>query len=224
MKTYAVLTGDLIGSRELGTQKLQSAMALVRRLADEFAAVHANAMVSHPDVFRGDSWQLCLQSAHLAVTAAVFIRAGLKAGELDSRIGIGVGGVAALHEAKISESTGPAFVASGDALDGLAKDHTLGFKHAAEPAPTWAEAVRELVMPLLDVQVTGWSQRESFAVHGTLRQLTQQEIADLPAGRTREGTPPTRQAIQDALRRIVWTTHVGPVLTNLEKLLSQLLA
>jgi hypothetical protein len=220
MKNYAVLTGDLIGSRELSPARLEAAMALIRRLADEFAALHTGALVGRPDVFRGDSWQACLQVPALAVTSAVFFRAGLKAEELDCRIGIGIGAVATLHPDRISESTGPVFVASGDALDTLPKDRALGFKYAGESAPVWAEALRELIAPLLDVQLAGWSQRESAAVYGTLRSLTQNEIAELPSARTRDGHPPTRQAVHDALRRIAWSSHVEPVLAGILKLIS----
>ncbi len=221
MKTYAVLTGDLIGSRELSASRLEEAMALIRQLADEFEATEAGALVGRPDVFRGDSWQVCLQAPGRAVSAAVFFRAGLKAADLDSRIGIGLGGVATLHEEKVSESTGPAFVASGDALDALARDRTFGFNYAAEPTPAWAEALRDLVAPLLDVQITAWSQRESVAVYGTLRKLTQAAIAELPSARTRDGKSPTRQAVQDALRRISWSSHLEPVLTGIGELIER---
>lgn len=219
MKTYAVLTGDLVGSRELTPDRLEHAMGWIRQLATEFAEMHAGALVGRADVFRGDSWQVCLQRPGLAVTAAVFFRAGLKMEERDSRIGIGLGPVATLHEEKISESTGPAFVASGDALDSLGKDQMLGLKHAAEPPPAWAQALRELVIPLLDVQIVHWSQRESVAVYGTLRKLTQNAIADLPGARTREGKAPTRQAVQDALRRIHWSSHLHGVLDGVQRLL-----
>jgi hypothetical protein len=219
MKTYAVLTGDLIGSRELSPDRLEAAMALLRHLADEFGSVHASSVVGKLDVFRGDSWQVCLQRPALAMTAAVFLRAGLKAQDLDSRIGIGLGTVSVLHADKISESTGPAFVASGDALDTLPKDRSLGFKLAAEPPAEWAESLRELVTPLLDVQVAAWTQREAGAVYGALLDLKQSEIAELPDLRTKEGTAPTRQAVQDALRRVAWSTHLEPVLGGIRKLI-----
>ena len=77
-------------------------------------------------------------------------------------------------------------------------------------------ALRNWVAPLLDLQIGQWTQREAVAVYGTLRNLTQQAIAELPGARTREGSAPTRQAVQDALRRIGWASHVEPVLTSVE--------
>src|SRR5690606_18325316 len=124
--------------------------ALLRLLAQQFADVHDRTVVGMPDVFRGDSWQWCLQRPSLAFTAAVFLRAGLKSHDVDTRIGIGIGSVAVLHEEKISESTGPAFIASGEVLDGLEKDRTFGFRMAANKAPPWAQALQDVAAPLLD--------------------------------------------------------------------------
>ena len=217
MKEYAVLTGDLIGSRELAPERLAGAMDRIRSLAAEFGEAHSGVLVGQPDVFRGDSWQMCLRDSTVAVTAAIFLRAGLKSEDLDSRVAVGVGTVTNLREEKISESTGPAFVTSGRVLDALAKDRALGFACATEPEPSWAHGISLWVAPLLDLLLSQWSQREAVAVYGALRQLTQQAIAELPAARTHKGKAPTRQAVQDALRRVGWANHVEPVLADVEK-------
>jgi hypothetical protein len=216
MKTYAVLTGDIIGSSALGPDRLGVAIARLRELADEFDQVHGHALVGKPDVFRGDSWQLCLQKAELAVTGATFLRTGLRAHGFDSRIGIGLGPVDRLHEDRISESGGGAFVSSGRALDGLGRDQNLALVATAatgegrsdEPA---LEAVSAALF-LLDAHLSGWTQRECVAAYGSLRKLSQSAIAELPLARTKDGTTPTRQAIQDALSRIQWSTHLQPFL------------
>jgi hypothetical protein len=220
MKTYAVLTGDIIGSTKLGPERLEAAMSLLRRLAKEFDQVHPGSVVGQPDVFRGDSWQLCLQQPALAVTTAVFIRAGLKTDSFDSRIGIGWGSVDRLHKERISESSGPAFVQSGQALDQLGKERSLALPPSGEPTLTGfaypAIALLNVGVGLLDALLTRWTQRESVAVYGTLRGLSQEAIALLPQAKTRQGKPPTRQAIQDALRRASWPSHVLPFLEKAE--------
>ena len=225
MKTYAVLTGDIIGSTKLGPERLETAMSLLRRLAKEFENTHPESLVGHPDVFRGDSWQLCLQRPALAVTAAVFIRAGLKADDFDTRIGIGIGPAERLHPERISQSSGPAFVRSGEALDHLGKDRSLAIPQFGEPSPLGFEfppfSMLDVGVGLLDANLARWTQRESVAVYGTLRKLSQEAIAMLPQARTKQGKEPTRQAIQDALRRVSWTSHVLPFLEAAEKSLEK---
>jgi hypothetical protein len=147
MKTYAVLTGDIIGSSKLGPEGLDAAMSLLRRLAEEFEETHPESVVGQPEVFRGDSWQLALQRPALALTAGVFIRAGFKAGDFDTRIGIGLGAVERLNTERISQSVGPAFVRSGQALDQLGKDQTLALPRFDEAAPAgFAQAALDMLM------------------------------------------------------------------------------
>lgn len=220
MKTYAVLTGDIIGSSRLGTSGLSDALTRLRGLAGEFEQVHPSSILGQPDVFRGDSWQLCLERPSLVLTAAVFIRAGLKASGYDTRIGIGWGPVDHLNEDRISESGGPAFVLSGLALDRMGKDRVIALFPSDEGAHSGisssASAILDASLALLDALINGWTQRESVAVYGVMRKLSQEEIAALPLALTRQGRVPTRQAIQDALRRVSWTRHVGPFLETVE--------
>lgn len=216
MKIYAVLTGDIVGSTQLGPERLEAAMALLRRLAQEFEHVNPESVVGRPDVFRGDSWQLCLKRPSLAVTAAVFVRAGFKADGLDTRIGIGLGPVDRLNESRISESSGPAFKHSGRTLDKLGKHRFLALDGAGylDVGGYARSPVDPLVagVGLLDAHIARWSQREAVAVYGTLRKLSQDEIAALPQAHTKEGKAPTRQAIQKALARIQWSSHLVPFL------------
>jgi hypothetical protein len=199
---------------------LDAAVALLRRLAKEFEQDRPGTVVGMPDVFRGDSWQLCLQRPALPVTAAVFIRAGFKASGFDSRIGIGWGGVERLHPERISESSGPAFVRSGQALDQLRKDQSLALPHFRDDSVTSgansALIMLEAGVGLLDALLARWTQREAAAVYGTLRKLSQEAIATLPQAQTKQGKAPTRQAIQDALRRVSWTSHILPFLERAE--------
>jgi len=223
MKTYAVLTGDIIDSSQLGPERLEASLTLLRRLAVEFEQTYPGSVVGEPDVFRGDSWQLCLQRPSLALTAAVFIRAGFKANELDSRIGIGIGAVDRLQESQISESNGPAFLHSGRTLDQLGKHRTLALDGAGYlDADGYARSPVDALVTgvgLLDAHIIRWSQREAVAVYGTLRKLSQDEIAALPQARTKQGSAPSQQTIQKALTRIYWSTHLVPFLDQAVSLL-----
>lgn len=219
MRICAVLTGDIVRSSALAPGKLKAAKTLLHRLAAEFGAAHPGAVAGGPDVFRGDGWQICLSAPSLALTAAVFIRAGFKADGFDTRIGIGWGGVERLNRRSVSESDGEAFTRSGQALDLLAKGRRLALAcpGGAETTPC---AILDAGTALLDALISGWTQREAAAVYGTLRKLPQEAIAALPQSRTREGRAPTRQAVQDALRRISWSSHVQPFLARAEKVIA----
>lgn len=207
MKTYAVLTGDLVASSQLAVELRTELVGWLKELGEMFAAVSPEAVVGSLDVFRGDSWQLCLQEPALAVKAAVFFRAGLKGHpsreRVDTRVGIGIGTVEHLVESRISESTGPAFVSSGESLDAL-KEGTHFRLMGPEEHPLLASLDR-LVLPLLDIQVGGWSHPESVAVLGALMGWTQQETAAHALARKTDGKQPTQQAIQDALDRVHWS-------------------
>ncbi|MFQ3577782.1 MAG: hypothetical protein SNJ52_02075 [Verrucomicrobiia bacterium] len=221
MKTYAVLTGDMVSSSKLGPEQMDAAKALLHRLAHEFGETHPDAVLGVPDVFRGDSWQICLQRPALAITAAVFVRAGFKADDLDTRIGIGWGDVARLNKDRISESNGEAFTRSGQALDGLGKARRLALAQSGNPGGASPHGLFDAGVGLLDALISRWTRREAVAVYGSLRKLSQDAIAELPQARTKEGTPPTRQAIQDALRRISWSSHIQPFLLQAEKAIAQ---
>lgn len=219
MKTYAVLTGDIVESSKIDAQRLEFAKSLLRSLAAEFAQAYPESMVGQPDVFRGDSWQIGLLRPGLALTAAVFIRSGFKMDELDTRIGIGWGGVDRIHTDRISESLGAAFTRSGQALDGLGKVRRLALISSDESNAPFPGSLLDAGVGLLDALVSRWTQSESVAVYGTLRKLSQDAIAELPKARTKDGRAPTRQAIQDALRRISWAGHIQPFLSSTERFL-----
>lgn len=222
MNIYAVLTGDIVSSSKLGPERMDAAKALLHRLAREFGETHPDALVGVPDVFRGDSWQICLKFPTLAITAAVFVRAGFKADDLDTRIGISWGTVERLNPARISESNGQAFTRSGLALDGLGKGRRLALARSDETSSDHLPPdMLDAGVGLLDALVSRWTQREAAAVYGTLRKLPQEAIAELPQSRTKEGSPPTRQAVQDALRRISWASHVQPFLSRAEKFIEE---
>ncbi len=221
METYAVLTGDLVGSRDLGTDLRAEVIRWLKRLADDFEGVNRGALAGDPEVFRGDGWQVCLRDPARALTAAVFFRAGLKAHRsgraIDSRVGIGIGPVDRLVEKRVSESSGPVFVSSGAALDSLGGALRLRLNWPG--GGDLAELLNAALLPLLDLEVSRWTHAESVAAYGALMGWTQQQTADHPLARKKDGKQPTRQAIQNALARIFWHSHFQPALERAESLL-----
>jgi len=224
-KIYAVLTGDLVDSSGLPKKVKPKIQQLLKDLAKEFGQVHPDSMVGKLDLFRGDGWQLCLNKPELAIDATIFMRAGVKAGSRvlgvtsDSRIGVGFGIVDKLVKVSISESTGPAFLHSGTALDNLKDSGKRIALHVGEDQ-FFLKNLEVTTIPLLDLAVTRWTQSESLAIYGTIRGLTQQEITEHQwATSSSHGKPPTRQTISDALNRTNWKSHVKPVLEEIGALI-----
>jgi hypothetical protein len=220
MKVYAVLTGDLVDSSRLEAERREAMMAWLKSLASEFAGIHPGAVVGQLDVFRGDGWQLCLEAPGLALEAAIFIRAGLKAHvsreNLDTRVGIGLGSVERLNTERISESNGAAFLASGHALDALEREEQR-LRLRGEGANV--SLLDVVSLPLLDLAVSQWTHPESVAVYGTLSGWTQEAIAAHPLAAKQNGEQPSRQSVGDALTRVCWKSHLMPALLEAASLL-----
>ncbi len=214
MELYAVLTGDVIGSSRLPATLRKELQGWLKVLARDFAETHGEVVVGKLEAFRGDSWQVCLTDVSLALRAAIFMRAGLKAHpsreNVDTRVGIGVGTVEVLTKSKISESNGEAFIRSGRGLDALRGDLSLWLEWPDGPAQV--EAINRMSLPLLDLAVGRFSHAESVAVYGAMRGWTQEETAEHALARKEDGKAPTRQAIANALTRVCWSSHLHPVL------------
>lgn len=219
---YAILTGDLIGSRRLKPDQLK---ALFRALNDhwkQFSEAHQEAVVGQVEIFRGDGWQAALKQASLAGKAALFLRAAIKAHPLshllDTRIGLGFGPVETLHPDRLGESNGLAFQRSGEALDDLAKGScNWGLRAGIANL----ETLETIGFPMMDLAVSRWTRAEAMAAMGSLLGWTQEKIAEHPYSAKKDGKAPTQQAVADTLRRIAWKSHWIPVLEAVETLIDK---
>lgn len=150
MRTYAVLTGDLVRSSRLAGGELERAGGALEEAVAELAVAPwagDGLMVGELDRFRGDAWQLLLADPGQALRAAVFLRVSLLVqGLADTRVAIGIGPVETIARERISLSGGPAFELSGTALDAMGPRFRLALAAAPEiglPGP-WAQAVVHL--------------------------------------------------------------------------------
>ena len=153
MDTFAVLTGDIVKSREITPRS-----RLIDALKETLETVK-DAHRAEYDLYRGDSFQLVLPSAPSAALVAVIIRSGLKSrspknGETwDARISIGIGDITYRGES-VSESDGPAFLLSGQGMDKLGSTN----RRLIIEAP-WEHADRSLslVTRFADDLISHWS-------------------------------------------------------------------
>lgn len=154
METYAVLTGDIVRSREISPR---SRLITVLTEALETAKEQHHAEY---DLYRGDSFQVVIPSAPAAALVAIIIRSKLRSHSTeaskiwDARIAIGIGEITYRGD-NISQSDGPAFLLSGQGMDEMGKkNNRLIIK-----AP-WEQASRmlSLVTRFADDIVSNWSQ------------------------------------------------------------------
>ncbi len=151
----AVLTGDLIGSTGLAPARIEQAFEVLRA-----ASLRITQWQDHSPLlsrYRGDGWQIVLVRPTLAVRAALFLRAHLRAAgrDLSTRIAIATGCDLPPTSPDLNLATGPVFVASGRALDALEPPAQLCFASGG----AMGAAVR-----LADALSQGWTVAQARAI------------------------------------------------------------
>ncbi|MFC0604172.1 transcriptional regulator [Winogradskyella pulchriflava] len=114
MKT-CIITGDIIKSRSQSDNELW-----LTTLKD--ALTHLNPIKEYWDIYRGDSFQIELNDEVSGFLAAVYLKACIKTIDgLDVRLAIGIG-KKTYKGNSVSESSGDAFLYSGETLEKLKKE------------------------------------------------------------------------------------------------------
>ncbi|MEM6636402.1 MAG: hypothetical protein AAF667_10980 [Pseudomonadota bacterium] len=180
-----VITGDIVKSQQLAEGRLGAAFdALARADAAVGAAQGSDARLSR---FRGDGWQMVLSQPTLGFRATVLIRAALRAADRDfaTRIALGIGPDTLKGAGDLGGENGPAFVASGQALDGLPARR----RSARGNAP----AALAVALHLGDAIADGWTETQAALVFEALGsgRKTQAELA--------RGQGITQQTVQQHL-------------------------
>lgn len=151
MPQLAVLTGDIVKSSALP----EGGLAQVFDGLDAAAAAVAEWQDVAPRLTRarGDSWQ-AVCAAPFALRAALVFRAGVRmtGKDHDTRIGLATG-AGTVTGADLSDADGPAFVASGRALDDMARTARL----ATDTAPV----ALQTALPLADHISSRWTVRQA---------------------------------------------------------------
>jgi hypothetical protein len=195
-KTWAVLTGDIVGSSKLDPKALKGVMQRLRDGAERFGEVYEGAVYGKLDVFSGDGWQMLIEDWRRAPRAALYLRAVVKSEEklkTDTRVAIAWGPVneTTLMPESISESTGDAFTESGRWLRAMRK----GYRLALNPGLSGDELrFLDCAVSLVDALVSRWTARQAEAVALALLARTQEEIA----AQIGKSQPTVHQALQTA--------------------------
>lgn len=191
MDTYAVLTGDIVRSRDISPRR-----KLISVLKDALQTAREKYQADF-DLYRGDSFQLILPSAPAAALVAVVIRSKLlshspsKQQPWDARISIGIGDITYKSE-EVAESDGPAFLRSGDGMKQLASEG--GRLIIGAP---WEQADRSLslVTRFADSVISDWS---SYSAETAYYSLVYNESQTVLAKRLKKSQPTINTRIATA--------------------------
>jgi hypothetical protein len=175
-RTYAVISGDIIGSSKLPPPERAELPDVMKQASNDLRAFMGQVVPLDVDIFAGDSWQLLVSEPGEALRAALFYRSSIIAAtqkKIDTRLVIALGKVDFVPGERVSEGDGEAFRLSGKVLRESVGKQQMRF--AAGPvgeSETW-----DATLGLLDVIVSRWSAREAQAVLGALQGWSHAEIA-----------------------------------------------
>ena len=198
----AILTGDIESSSEL-PQDVRGQLPEILRTVGEDVREGFSPAVPYPiDIFRGDSWQMAVVDPVVALRVALDVRCGLHAHHPDhpivTRIAIGIGDVDFIPEGSVSEGDGTAFRLSGQAIEEMDRRRHLAIR-VAEPGTPPERAPLPVLLTLMDALADGWTPRQSLAISGALRGLTQEQI-----GAGWRPNPISQQAVAQHLDSARW--------------------
>jgi len=161
-KIYAIITGDLVNSR---SHDVKIWLPILENSLKEYS--------NNFDIFRGDSFQAEVELAK-SFEILFYIKAKIKRiSELDVRLGLGFGGIENLDK-HIKNSTGEAFINSGEAFDELKKE----LMRMQSPWPEWDIPIN-LMLQLSAELANKWTENMAESVAATLENplANQQELA-----------------------------------------------
>ena len=175
----AVLTGDLVGSRQRDTERIESAIDTLRDAADMIGRM--DECHTHFTRFRGDGWQIFLDSPGLVLTACIYMSARLRSADLDveTRIAAGLGTVDAIPGDSLEAARGDAFTISGHLLDQMPRHQRLGLHGSLNVSGDLVTDFHNAIFALAEVQIGRWSAPQAEAVALALEPdwLTQADVA-----------------------------------------------
>lgn len=209
-KSYAVITGDIVGSTDLSPERRAKLHAVMKNAARELRERYREALPLDIDIFSGDSWQMLVVEPWRALQIALYFRAYIQANMegLDTRVAIAIGSVDFLPSEKVSEGDGEAFRASGRLLG--EKKQTSRMRFATGRRFSSGRAW-DMAFHLLDALIVReWTDKRAKAMLGALLGWQQEQITSL-------WQPPIRQqSVNEHLQGAAWDT-VQVVLKEFER-------
>ena len=189
MKEYAVITGDIVSSRQIETRTKESLYIAI----DDLAKSLKRKWIDKYERYRGDGIQFSLNNVGNALKTALLIRCfvlsylpvskrkktsskGYINTQFDIRLAIGIGGVDFINEKKLSSSDGEAFVLSGLSLDNLKKGNERMIVKSGDDE---LNGEWETITILLDAIMQKWTQNGAELILQKLWGKKDDEIAGM---------------------------------------------
>lgn len=159
MHNHAILTGDLVASGAAGADAVDRAMDRLARTAAEISRWPDGGDTRFTR-FRGDGWQAAVTPPARSLRAALTLAATLRVGKglPGTRIAIGTGAVVSLGTRDLSDGAGPAFTASGRALEAIGRGRFLAVG-GADMSP-----LHQAMVELLDERTARHSPEQAQAL------------------------------------------------------------
>ncbi|MBL4744796.1 MAG: hypothetical protein JKY08_00365 [Flavobacteriaceae bacterium] len=183
----AVLTADIIDSQQItNMQDLFSSLSFIIQDISKWLGLKINY-----ETYRGDSFQIEMESPEKACLVAVIIRAGLRSKRgsklkntsvlslhklWDARFSIAIG-EGHFSEKSLVESNGSVHILSGTKFDLLKKKHTTLLLSSEDTA---LNDQLEVLTKLMETIILKWSNLSAEAIYYMLlHKTTQQELANI---------------------------------------------
>ena len=194
MNQTAVITGDIVASRELSGKNREK---LFTHLADFMSFLKEKKWIAAVELFRGDSLQCVPEKKQEVLRVALLIRAWMKcytpepdkqadtaphhtkrkgyfSGRHDIRLSIGLGEVDFYKKDNLAHSDGEAFHLSGQGLDALKNKPERLMIQTADQA--FNETLEPSVL-LLDAILEKWTSNQAEVILYKLQNYKEEEIA-----------------------------------------------
>ena len=207
-KYYAVLTGDVVGSRRLIAGDRQHLLTALTQAGQALQNAFPQAIPFTPEIFRGDSWQFVSTDPAGSLRHGLYFRARVKAGmrssRVDTRFSLAIGAIDFLPPEGPAAGAGQAFNLSGQGLDEMDRHFHLSLRFPSEFDAAVSTAL-QAVGRLIDRLAQDWTDRQALAISGALLDLTQERISQTSF----EGQI-TQQAVAQHLASAGWQdVHSG---------------
>ena len=124
-KLYAILTGDIVNSSKLSSDKRQKLHYAMKEGSKAVRRAFEKDVPLDVDIFRGDSWQMLVfnpaKSLRIGLFYRAFLRAEMQSSNVDTRMSIAVGTIEFIPDDRVSGGDGQAYQYSGNALEKMTK-------------------------------------------------------------------------------------------------------
>ena len=175
MKKAAVITADLVASRELDKKEREQLFKAIRSALKKMVK---EKWIDAFELYRGDSFQCVLPQKELALRTALLLRTYVRSynilGKQDLKLSIGIGSLDFYRADNIAQSDGQAFWLSGTELDNMKKSlYRMSLK---TPDPQFNENIEPSIL-LLDAVMQKWTGNQAEVIYHKLQSLKEEEIS-----------------------------------------------